>query len=319
MRYPFENEYKITSPFGNRQNPFATGGIEFHDGVDFATPAGTPILAATDGLVTLAKFSTLWGNYVEITEGAEIMTRYAHLNSFNVTIGQRVTAGAVIGYAGSTGRSTGAHLHFGVAKYGTFVNPMPFLEINDDEDMFKKNLINAIKNSNLDAETKRLNENAVFQNDPNYLVAFLGTEARNQLVVKDAALTLLKGQLDAERNKPLQIKDCTLEIQKVIQETETKYTQKITDLSQMLENERLKTVKNPTDEKFDFSKFMAGASKNAYIQSILGVVITSAIGFITSQIPELESQKELIVSSLLGLLGIGVASQNISNIVKINK
>ncbi len=121
----------ISSGFGYRLDPF-TGGGSMHSGIDFKGPIGTPILAAADGEVTFAGWQGGYGNTIEITHNNGLMTRYAHLSGFNVSLGQNVTRGIQIGRMGSTGRSTGSHLHFEVRINGAAINPMKFLEANPD-------------------------------------------------------------------------------------------------------------------------------------------------------------------------------------------
>jgi murein DD-endopeptidase MepM/ murein hydrolase activator NlpD len=121
----------ISSGFGYRSDPF-TGGGAFHAGLDFRGPVGAPIYAAAKGVVSFAGRKQGYGNCVEIDHGNGLMTRYAHMSRFGVVAGQSVTAGDSIGAIGSTGRSTGPHLHFEVRIGGRAVNPRPFLEKGRD-------------------------------------------------------------------------------------------------------------------------------------------------------------------------------------------
>ncbi|MCL2048980.1 MAG: peptidoglycan DD-metalloendopeptidase family protein [Defluviitaleaceae bacterium] len=117
----------ISSGFGWRSNPFGRSGNEFHSGVDIPAKSGTAIRAAGGGTVIFQGWRNGYGNTVEIDHGDGIVTLYAHNTRNSVTQGQRVERGGVIAYAGSTGRSTGSHLHYEVQKNGTAVNPMSFL------------------------------------------------------------------------------------------------------------------------------------------------------------------------------------------------
>lgn len=117
----------ISSGFGYRSDPF-TGEAAMHAGLDFAGPYGAPIYAAADGRVSFAGIKNGYGNCLEITHGNGMMTRYGHMSAFKARIGQAVKAGDAIGAIGSTGRSTGAHLHFEVRINDQAVNPRPFLE-----------------------------------------------------------------------------------------------------------------------------------------------------------------------------------------------
>jgi murein DD-endopeptidase MepM/ murein hydrolase activator NlpD len=121
----------ITSGFGYRRDPF-NGHAAVHAGIDFKGAVGSPIFAAADGRVTFAGVKSGYGNAIEITHGNGMLTRYAHLSRIDVTVGQPVAAGATIGGLGSTGRSTGPHLHFEVRINDRAVNPRPFLEAAPD-------------------------------------------------------------------------------------------------------------------------------------------------------------------------------------------
>jgi murein DD-endopeptidase MepM/ murein hydrolase activator NlpD len=121
----------MSSGFGYRSDPF-TGGGAMHNGLDFKGPVGTPILAAAEGKVTSAGSQGGYGNTIEITHANGLVTRYAHLSGFNVRLGQKVARGVQIGRMGSTGRSTGSHLHFEVRLNGQAINPRKFLEANSD-------------------------------------------------------------------------------------------------------------------------------------------------------------------------------------------
>ncbi|PHR19508.1 MAG: peptidase M23 [Sphingopyxis sp.] len=121
----------ISSSFGYRRDPF-TGGGAMHSGIDFKGPLGQPILAAAGGKVTHAGWKSGYGKCVEITHGNGLMTRYAHLSRIGVTRGQKIEQGIQLGAMGSTGRSTGTHLHFEVRLNGRAINPRPFLEANTD-------------------------------------------------------------------------------------------------------------------------------------------------------------------------------------------
>jgi murein DD-endopeptidase MepM/ murein hydrolase activator NlpD len=102
------------------------GFSKMHKGVDFAAPTGTPIYAAGDGVVEMAKVFGGYGNYVRLRHNSGYSTAYAHMNRFGkgVSLGARVHQGDVIGYVGTTGRSTGPHLHYEILVKGTQVNPL---------------------------------------------------------------------------------------------------------------------------------------------------------------------------------------------------
>ena len=117
----------ISSGFGYRADPF-TGVAAFHAGLDFRGPYGAPIYAAAKGRVAFAGVKAGYGNCVEIDHGNGLMTRYAHMSAFHTHRGDQVSAGGAIGSIGSSGRSTGPHLHFEVRIHDRAVDPRPFLE-----------------------------------------------------------------------------------------------------------------------------------------------------------------------------------------------
>src|SRR6187402_1404879 len=119
--------HMISSGFGYRADPFH-GAAAMHPGLDFRGPVGAPIHAAAKGRVTFVGTKSGYGKVVEISHGNGMLTRYAHMSAWRARVGQRVAAGAVIGQIGSTGRSTGPHLHFEVRVHDRAVNPRPFLE-----------------------------------------------------------------------------------------------------------------------------------------------------------------------------------------------
>ncbi|HBF32734.1 M23 family metallopeptidase [Rhizobium sp.] len=126
---PFANpapSREITSPFGNRIDPLL-GRLALHPGIDFRASTGAPIKSAGAGTVVSAGEVNGYGNMIEIDHGQGITTRYGHLSKLNVRNGQKVNEGQIIGLAGSTGRSTGSHLHYEIRRNGTPINPVGFL------------------------------------------------------------------------------------------------------------------------------------------------------------------------------------------------
>jgi murein DD-endopeptidase MepM/ murein hydrolase activator NlpD len=121
----------FTSGYGVRSDPFR-GGAAMHAGIDLAGPHGTPIYATADGMVTTAKWNSGgYGNLIKVDHGRGIETRYGHLAQMLVRDGQQVKRGQLIGRMGSTGRSTGNHLHYEVRIDGRAVNPIPFMKSTD--------------------------------------------------------------------------------------------------------------------------------------------------------------------------------------------
>jgi len=124
-RRPIE-QMSLSSSYGMRVHP-VTGKLARHNGIDIPAPYGTPIYATADGIVGRAQRLGGYGNYVEVEHGNAIQTRYGHMSSYIVHPGQQVKKGDILGYVGSTGRSTGNHLHYEVRIEGAPVNPMPFV------------------------------------------------------------------------------------------------------------------------------------------------------------------------------------------------
>ena len=120
------NSY-VTSSFGGRADPIR-GGRQFHKGIDFEADVGDPVNAVADGVVSFSGSRSGYGNTVEIDHGNGFVTRYAHNSRLTQKVGSLVRAGQEIAKAGSTGRSTGAHVHFEVWQNGRVVNPRQFLE-----------------------------------------------------------------------------------------------------------------------------------------------------------------------------------------------
>jgi murein DD-endopeptidase MepM/ murein hydrolase activator NlpD len=126
---PVQN-VSINSGFGVRSDPFR-GGAAMHSGVDIPGPYATPIYATADGIVGRAGRAGGYGNLIELEHGRGIQTRYGHLSSMLVAPGTKIKRGQLIGMMGSTGRSTGNHLHYEVRIDGLAVNPIPFLQSSD--------------------------------------------------------------------------------------------------------------------------------------------------------------------------------------------
>ncbi|HRO63967.1 M23 family metallopeptidase [Thermomonas sp.] len=128
-RFPIAGSF-ITSGFGRRADPFGGGG-EFHRGIDFEANAGDPVLAVADGVVSFAGVRNGYGNTIEIDHGNGYVTRYAHNSRLTHQVGDLVRTGQEIARAGSTGRSTGTHVHLEVWQDGVVVDPRRFLGHND--------------------------------------------------------------------------------------------------------------------------------------------------------------------------------------------
>ena len=118
---------RLTSGFGMRTHP-VLGARRGHRGIDLASPTGTPIYATANGTVSRADWFSSYGLFIALDHGANLETRYGHLSRLNVAEGQDVKKGDLIGYVGSTGRSTGPHLHYEVRIAGMAVNPVPYMQ-----------------------------------------------------------------------------------------------------------------------------------------------------------------------------------------------
>lgn len=126
FKWPAPSYKRISDDYGNRIHP-TLGTQQFHNGIDMAAPSGSPILAAYDGEVIAASYSPTMGNYAMIDHGDGLITIYMHASSLSVSDGQTVKKGQQIGGVGSTGRSTGPHLHFSVRSNGSYVSPWNYL------------------------------------------------------------------------------------------------------------------------------------------------------------------------------------------------
>jgi murein DD-endopeptidase MepM/ murein hydrolase activator NlpD len=116
----------LSSSYGNRKDPF-NGGPDFHPGLDISADRGTPVRATADGTVEAAGYNGAYGNSVMIAHGYGIETRFGHLSGYAVSVGQQIHRGDVIGYVGSTGRATAAHLHYEILVNGSPINPLRLL------------------------------------------------------------------------------------------------------------------------------------------------------------------------------------------------
>jgi murein DD-endopeptidase MepM/ murein hydrolase activator NlpD len=116
----------LTGRFGGRPDPF-TGESAFHQGLDIATEKGQAVYATANGTVHSAAYTGEYGNLITVRHDFGLMTRYGHLSRFNVKPGQTVNRGDIIGYVGSTGRSTGAHLHYEILANNKLINPLQLL------------------------------------------------------------------------------------------------------------------------------------------------------------------------------------------------
>ena len=128
---PVKDSFRFTSGFGFRRDP-KTGGRRMHKGLDFAGPHGTDLFATADGVVKKAGWSSGYGRMITIQHEFGIETRFAHLSKIRVKVGQRVSRGDHIGDMGSTGRSTGVHLHYEIRVGGKAVNPMTYIKAAQD-------------------------------------------------------------------------------------------------------------------------------------------------------------------------------------------
>ena len=131
LAVPIRGDYDLNSGFGTRADPLNHRSA-IHEGLDFGAPAGTPVHATGEGVVTYADSWERYGNTVEIDHGNGITTRYAHMSKINVTEGQKVGRSTVIGLVGNTGRSTGSHLHYEVRVADVAKDPVKFISVGRD-------------------------------------------------------------------------------------------------------------------------------------------------------------------------------------------
>ncbi|HUC91942.1 MAG TPA: M23 family metallopeptidase [Paenibacillus sp.] len=125
--WPVIGYTSLSSPYGTRIDPVTGETGVFHDGIDIPAPRGTPVVAAQNGtVVQVSKSSNGYGNLIRLQHNGGIQSFYAHLSGIGVRLSQRVLRGEVIGWVGSTGKSTGPHLHFGMSQNGQSVNPQSY-------------------------------------------------------------------------------------------------------------------------------------------------------------------------------------------------
>lgn len=134
-RMPLE-QARVSSGYGMRNHPVLRKRAR-HNGIDLAAPTGTPVYATADGTVERANWFSSYGKYIQIGHGNAIETRFAHLSRIVVSDGQKVRKGDLIGYVGSTGRSTGPHLHYEVRVDGRAVDPRPFMVETEAQEAFR--------------------------------------------------------------------------------------------------------------------------------------------------------------------------------------
>lgn len=128
---PIAGKAQVSSEFGLRPNPFGARSYEMHEGLDFSGPVGKPILATAEGVVVRADYNGGYGNHVRVDHGYNYETLYAHMSKIEVKIGDRIERGDVLGYLGSTGRSSGPHLHYGIYRNGQAMNPRYYLDFEE--------------------------------------------------------------------------------------------------------------------------------------------------------------------------------------------
>jgi murein DD-endopeptidase MepM/ murein hydrolase activator NlpD len=126
-------EGRLTDGFGDRRNPFGGYSSEFHAGQDIATLFGTPVAATANGVVTFAGCQNGYGQVVVIDHGGGLTTRYGHLSHTDVEVGQNITRGEQVGRVGSSGRSTGPHLHYEIRINDEPVDPRPYLPASESQ------------------------------------------------------------------------------------------------------------------------------------------------------------------------------------------
>ena len=125
--WPCPGHSTVSSGYGTRKDPFGGNATYFHSGIDIPAPAGTPVVAASAGTVAWSSYSSSAGNWIGISHGNGVVSVYMHMSARMVTAGTHVNKGQTIGLVGTTGSSTGNHLHFGVQLNGSYVNPLGYV------------------------------------------------------------------------------------------------------------------------------------------------------------------------------------------------
>ncbi len=125
---------KLEGGFGGRRNPFGGGGYEFHEGQDIEAPPGAPVVAGASGRISFVGWQNGYGQLVIVDHGGGLTTRYGHLSHIHVESGQQVSRGQLVGKVGSTGRSTGPHLHYEVRINDEPINPLPYLLLSSQKE-----------------------------------------------------------------------------------------------------------------------------------------------------------------------------------------
>lgn len=123
---PIKHDFRVTSGFGIRNDPF-TGQLAMHEGLDFVAEVGSPVMATAAGTVVRSGWDHAYGNVVEVSHIEGFTTRYAHMSKCLVQVGQKVSRGDTLGLLGSTGRSTGPHLHYEIMRFDRVLNPVQML------------------------------------------------------------------------------------------------------------------------------------------------------------------------------------------------
>jgi len=141
---PVDSTARITSYYGYREAPTSTASTD-HKGIDYAIGEGSNVYAATAGTIKKVGYDNTNGNYIILDDGNGIQTTYKHLKSVLSKIGQTVKAGETIALVGSTGDSTGSHLHFETKVNGEYVNPLSLLQTDSNSDLQTNSLLNSLK------------------------------------------------------------------------------------------------------------------------------------------------------------------------------
>ena len=132
---PLKGLFEVSSEFGLRPNPFGGRSYEMHEGIDFTGAYGAPVFATAEGVVKRAEYSGGYGYHIMIDHGYGYETLYAHLSDMEAEVGDQIKQGQLIGYLGSTGRSSGPHLHYGIHRHGIPVNPAPYLSLKGPQEL----------------------------------------------------------------------------------------------------------------------------------------------------------------------------------------
>lgn len=324
---PFKSSHNLTSGWRTAHRPN-------HDGEDYGMPVGTSLYAIFDGVVTFSGVDQWGGVYIDMASNDKRWkTRYLH-NSTNLKKwGDKVSKGELVAYSGNTGNSTGPHLHIVLWKDGVEVRPSDFIKFNT---------INMQKLKELEESNKRVNDtyngirdriNKLFEQDKynpidskkdnfGWFRGLMWKDNKLDRVVqallddllgKQEKIDRLQGVIESRDNEIKELK----KLQPKVADYESEIAMREGQVRELQElNSGLEAKLKEKPDKFQFLPIWRSLMRDAYIQSFVGGVITLAVGYVTSQVPELQEYSAGIVNALLAVLGINAGGKHLVNTVK---